>query len=540
MPQLHDGTSYKSNPLLKPVNTPYAFTAQEAAEYAKCSKDPIYFIENYVKVVHPDHGLVLMKLFPYQKDMVLSFWKNRKTICLTARQAGKSTVVAAFFVWYTIFNDEKKCALLANKAIVAREILARYQKAYENVPKFLQQGVVTFNKGSVELENGSTIMAASTTSSAIRGFTINVMYLDEFAFVPHNVAEDFFTSVWPTLSSSTKSKMIITSTPNGFNHFYKLWHEAKQNLNEFHPIFVHWSSVPGRDEKWKKEQLAMLGEDKFAQEMDAEFLGSSNTLIPSRDIKKMAATKPKYISDGLKIYSDPIKKDPLNSESFDHTYVIVCDPARGTGNDSSAFLVFDVSVTPMRIAAVYADPDVSPLVLPTILDRIAKTYNNAYVLVEINDNGGQVVDILWRDLEYENTIIFGGFGSKKANYGVKTTKSVKRQGCTLFKDMVSGNQVLIEDIDLISEISTFVRKNESYRADSGAHDDLVMCCVLFSWFATTQEYQNLTDTNYKKAILEQNLQRIQEDILPFGFIADGVEEPDQETVDFWGPGDNWF
>ena len=538
-----DGTAYNSNPLLKPVNSPHAFTLHEAREHKKCKDDPIYFIENYVKVVHPDRGLVPMKLYSYQQQMVINFWQEKKSICLTARQAGKSTVVAAFFCWYTIFNDDKHCAILANKAIVAREILSRYQKAYENLPKFLQQGVITFNKGSVELENGSKIMAASTSSSAIRGFTINVMYLDEFAFVHPGVAEEFFTSVWPTLSSGKKSKMIITSTPNGFNHFYKLWNQAELGENGFTPLFVHWSDVPGRDEAWKEEQLKILGEEKFAQEMDAEFLGSSNTLIHSRDIKAMSADKPKYVSDGLKIFADPVKYDktrPLDEDNIHHKYVIVCDPARGTGNDSSAFIIFDVTDYPIRIAATYSDPNVSPLVLPTILDRLAKTYNDAHVLVEINDNGQQVADILWKDLEYENTVIFGGFGAKKSNYGVRTTTSVKRQGCTLFKDMVAAQKLIINDLDLISEISTFIKKQNTYKADVGAHDDLVMCCVLFAWFAATAEYSNLADTNYKQALLAQRMEYIEEDVLPFGFIADGVTEMDDEEKDFWGAGEDWF
>lgn len=442
-----------------------------------------------------------------------------------------STIMAAFFCWYTLFNDEMVCAILANKAIVAREILSRYQKAYENLPEFLQQGVITFNKGSVELENGSKLIAASTSSSAIRGFTINCLYLDEFAFVNTAVAEEFFTSVWPTLSSGKKSKMIITSTPNGFNHFYKLWDEAEKDINGFNPIFVHWSQHPDRDDNWKKEQLKVLGEDKFAQEMDAEFLGSSNTLIPSKYIKTMSSVKPLHSTQGIKIFKEPIKRNPIYQDSKDHTYVIVCDPSRGTGNDNTAFIVYDVSDYPVRISATFRDNTIDPLILPTVLERVARTYNDAHVLIEINDNGQQVTDILWRDLEYENVVVFGGF-SKKAQYGARTDTKKKRQGCSLFKGMIESQKLIINDVDLIQEISNFVKKRNSYEAASGHYDDLVMCCVLFAWFATTEEFQNLTDTNYKKEILKQNMQHIEEDILPFGFIDNGH---DIETTDkvFW-------
>ena len=299
--------------------------------------------------------------------------------------------------------------------------------------------------------------------------------------------------------------------------------------------------MPGRDDKWKDSQLKVIGEEKFAQEYSAAFLGSSNTLIHSRDIKTMSAIKPLHISESLHIFYEPIKYMENVPQSKDGTYVIVCDPARGTGNDSSAFIVFDVTDYPIKIAATFQDPNISPLVLPTVIERVAKSYNNAHVLVEINDNGQQVADVLWKDLEYENTVMFGGFGAKKSNHGVRTTTSVKRQGCTLFKDMVANDKIIIEQLELISEISTFIKKQNTYKADTGAHDDLVMCCVLFSWFATTQEYQNLSDTNYKQALLEQRMTYIESDVLPFGFINNGIDAiPDDDEDAFWGAGVPWI
>jgi len=441
-----------------------------------------------------------------------------------------STTIAAFFCWLTIFHPHKECAILANKASVAREILSRFQKAYENLPKFLQQGVVSWNKGSVELENGSKVLASSTSSSAIRGYTINYLFLDEFAFVNQNIAEDFFTSVWPTISSGKTSQITICSTPNGFNHFYKLWNEAEQGLNGFNPIFVDWTKHPDRDEAWKQEQLKVLGEDKFAQENMAEFLGSSNTLIHSRNIKVLSPKRPQSSSDNARIYADPV---------VGRNYLIVCDPARGTGNDSSAFIVFDITEYPITIAAVYQDENVSPLVLPTLLDKFGLHYNSAWVLVEINDNGQQVADILWKDLEYENFVVFGGF-TKKTQYGIRTTASVKRRGCTHFKDMIESQKILINDVALIQEISNFVSKKGSYSAATGYHDDLVMCCVLLSFFATTEDFDNISDNSYKKEMLQQNLKAIEEELLPFGFIDDGIDDS-SEDKEFWETsGDGWF
>jgi len=524
---------YNSNPNLKAAYVSYQYTQAEVDELKKCANDPIYFIETYVKVVHPDLGLIPLKLYAFQKDMIMSYWKNKKTISLTGRQMGKSTVAAAFFCWYTIFNDDKTCAVLANKAAVARDILARYQLAYEHLPKFIQQGVITWNKGSVELENGSKVIAAGTSSSAIRGFVIQVLYLDEFAFVQPNIAEEFFTSVYPTLSAGQSTKLIITSTPNGFNHYWKLWNDAELGENGFNPIHVTWEQVPWRDEAWKQDQLKTVGAEKFAQEHETEFLGSVNTLIPAKYIKAMSPDRPLHKSQGLTVYAEPVKFDPLVEHSFDHSYAIVCDPAEGTGNDDSAFVVFDITSYPIRIVATYADNNISPLVLPTILERIGLTYNNASILIETNNNGKQVADILWRDIEYENVVMLSLDGHM---IGVRTDKRTKRLGCTLFKDMVESQKLLINDTELITQISNFVQKKQTYMAADGYHDDLVMCCVLLGYFSTTEEFKNISNTNFRKELKDHQMSRIEEDILPFGFVTDGTETPEKEQwEDFWTP-----
>ena len=525
---------YLNNPNLRAANVPYPYTEAEIKEFKKCKNDPIYFIEKYIKIVHPDKGLILLKLFDYQKEMIISYWKNRKTISNTSRQLGKTTVAAAFFCWYTIFNSNKTCAILANKALLAREILSRYQLAYENLPKFLQQGVITWNKGSCELENGSRVIASATSSSAIRGYSVSLLYLDEFAHVQQNIAEEFFTSVYPTLSAGKETKLIITSTPNGYNLFYKLFTEAMQKVNDFNPIQVAWDRHPDRDEKWKIDQLAILGEDKFAQEHETEFLGSTNTLIPKKYIKMMVEQKPIQKTGPITIYQEPIKKDPDIEGSTDHNYLIVCDPAEGVGGDDTAFVVFDITDFPIKIVAKYIDNNISPLLLPTILETVAKKYNEAHVLIEINNQGQQVANILWRDNEYMNCVMFGFHGNEN---GIRTTKLTKRLGCTLFKNMIENQKLIINDLDCKAQISTFIRRKTGYAAEDGHKDDLVMCLVLFAWFASTEEYKNITNMSLRKALQEQRMQFIQEEILSF-FIDDGViglEVEDEMVSEGWFP-----
>jgi hypothetical protein len=445
---------------------------------------------------------------------------------MASRQVGKTQTMAAFFLWYTIFNPNKTCAVLANKAMVAKEILDRYKTAYENLPKFLQHGVVSFNRTSVELENKSRVITASTSSSAIRGFSISCLALDEFAFVNTSVAEEFFTSVYPTISSGKETKILISSTPNGFNHFYKLWNEAEANINGFKPLCINWDAVPGRDLKWKEDQIATLGEEKFSQEYENEFIGGKNTLIGGRYLKTLSPVKPIQSSDSLHIYAKPEKGQ---------RYIIVCDPSRGVGNDDSAFIVFNVTEFPITIAATYYDANVSPIVLPTILERLGYTYNDASILVEINDNGQQVADILWRDLEYEETLIIET-RKKKREYGIRTTKRIKAQGCTLLKNMIESQKLIVQDMELISQISSFIQKRNSYEADAGHHDDLVMCCVLMAWFSSTDLFTSLTDQNFRNQYRDQKMNEIDQNMLPFGFIDDGLDDDmdinTTEIIDF--------
>jgi hypothetical protein len=517
---------YLGNPLLKKSNVPVEWTKKQILEYQKCMENPIYFIKNYIKIVSLDEGLVPFKMYDFQEDIIDTIHNDRFTICKMPRQSGKSTTMVSYILHYVLFNPNMNVAILANKAATARDILGRLQLAYENLPKWLQQGVVSWNKGSVDLENGSRVVASSTSSSAVRGGSYNMIFLDEFAFVPTNVAEDFFSSVYPTISSGKSTKVIIVSTPNGMNLFYKLWVDAENKRNSYNIIDVHWSQVPGRDEKWRTETIANTSEEQFRREFDCEFLGSANTLIAPAKIKSMAFHNPIQSNAGLDMYEKP---------NDGGTYVVVADVARGTNNDFSAFIVFDVTTVPYKIVAKYRNNEIKPLLFPNIIYDVSKAYNEAYILVEVNDIGEQVATALQFDLEYDNLImasmrgragqvVGGGFSGGKAQLGVRTTKAVKRLGCSNLKQIVETDKLIINDYDLINEFSTFILKGQSFEAEEGHTDDLAMCCVLFSWLVEQTYFKELTDDDIRARMFLEQQHQLEQDMAPFGFVDDGLDD----------------
>ena len=529
--------NYLGNPNLKKANVAQEWTQEEVGEYAKCMNDPMYFIQTYIRIVSLDEGLVPFKLYDFQKEMVGTFHNNRFTICKLPRQSGKSTTIIAYLLHYVLFNPTVNVAILANKAATARDLLGRLQLAYENLPKWLQQGVMTWNKGSLELENGSKILASSTSASAVRGGSYNIIFLDEFAYVPANVAEQFFSSVYPTISSGKTTKVMIVSTPHGMNMFYKLWTDAEEQRNSYIPIEVHWSEVPGRDAKWKEETIKNTSESQFNTEFECEFLGSIDTLITPAKLKTMTYRAPIQSNAGLDVYETPQK---------DHTYLMTADVSRGTSNDYSAFVVVDVSQMPYRIVAKYRDNEVKPLLFPSKIYDVARAYNQAFVLVEVNDIGEQVATTLQFDLEYDNLvmasmrgragqILGGGFSGGRAQLGVRTTKAVKRIGCSNLKQLVEDNKLIIEDLDIISELSTFIVKGQSFEADEGCTDDLVACLFMFAWTCDQQYFKELTDMDVRQTMMREQQDALEQDMAPFGFVVNGLEEENiGEVVDEYG------
>ena len=528
---INNKDSYRDNPLLKKAGVEHAYTQEEVDEYIMCAKDPVYFAMKYIKIVNVDEGLMPFRMWDFQKEMIRTYHENRFSITKCPRQVGKTTTSVAYLLWLTLFSDQQNVAVLANKGSLARDILAKYQLAYENLPMWLQQGVVTWNKGNVELENGSKIIAASTSSSAVRGGSFNVVFLDEFAFVPANIANEFFNSVYPVISSGKTTKIIIVSTPNGMNLFYKLWMDAIGKKNGYKTFEIHWSMVPGRDEKWKEETIKNTSEEQFRQEFECEFLGSTNTLISGSKLAQLVYKEPIAKHEMLDIYEYPVKGD--NERSADHIYAITVDPAEGRNLDASSFTVFDVSSVPYKQVAKYNSSSISPVLFPTVIFNTAKLFNDAYVLIEIN-NTPQIADTLHQDLEYENVVKIET-GNKKAQamgtgfgrgiqLGLKMSPQVKRIGCSNLKTLIENDKLIINDFDTISQLTTFVSSLNSFKAEEGANDDIVMTLVMFAWMTTQQYFKEIVNHDLRKKMQLEMLNQSDEEMPSFGIFDDGTDK----------------
>lgn len=532
---------YLGNPLLKKANVKIDFTPEQVKEFIKCKNDPIYFTKTYVQIVSLDEGLVPFKMWDFQEELIRKFHKSRFNIAKLPRQTGKSTTVVSYLLHYLIFNDSVNVGILANKASTARDLLARLATAYENLPKWIQQGVVVWNKGNIELENGSKILAASTSASAVRGMSFNIIFLDEFAFVPNHIADSFFASVYPTITSGKSTKVIIISTPQGMNHFYKMWQDAVNGRNDYTYHEVHWSQVPGRDAKWKEETIKNTSQRQFTQEFECEFLGSVDTLISAAKLKALAFDEPITRNKGLDIYEKPKDKNE---------YLLTVDVSRGIGGDYSAFIVYDITTVPYKIVGKYRNNEIKPMLFPNVINDVARAYNNAWVLCEVNDVGDSVASILNYDLEYPNVlmcamrgragqIVGQGFSGNKTQLGVKMSVTVKKVGCANLKQIIEDDKLIFNDYEIISELTTFIQKKQSFEADEGFHDDLVMCMVIFAWLVQQDYFKELTDNDVRQRIYQEQKNQIEQDMSPFGFITTGLEG-DEGFVDdgtVWQYGD---
>ncbi len=535
MPSLDD--IYLGNPNLKRANVSQEFTEEQILEFLKCKENPVYFACNYIKIVSLDEGLVQFSPYDFQEKLINNFHENRFNICKMPRQTGKSTTVISYLLHYVVFNDSVNIGILANKAATARELLGRLQTAYENLPKWMQQGVLSWNRGSLELENGSKILAASTSASAVRGMSFNILFLDEFAFVPNHIAESFFASVYPTITSGKSTKVIMVSTPHGMNHFYRYWHDAERGKNEYVPTDVHLSEVPGRDDKWKAQTIANTSDQQFKIEFECEFLGSVDTLISPTKLRTLVYDSPIQKNAGMDIYESMQKE---------HDYVISVDVARGVGGDYSAFTVIDITSFPHKLVAKYRNNEIKPMLFPSVIVDVAKNYNNAFIICEVNDVGDQVASIIHYDLEYENLLMCSmrgragqvvgqGFSGKKTQLGVKMSKTVKKVGALNLKAIVESDKLLFRDYEILSELTTFIQKSNSFEAEEGCNDDLAMCLVIYAWLVAQDYFKELTDQDVRKRLYEEQKNQIEQDMAPFGFVTDGLD--DESFVD--AEGDRW-
>jgi len=515
--------SYLGNPNLKRSGVAVNWTPELIQEWIKCSQDVVYFVRNYMKIVNVDRGLINFDPYDYQIEMLKAMSEERYCIFATSRQAGKSTVTCGFILWYILFNENKNVALLANKGETAREILSKIQLAYQHLPKWIQHGVLEWNKGSFVLENGSRVLATATSSNNIRGFTVNLLFIDEAAFVEN--WDDFFTSVYPTISSGKTTQVVLVSTPNGLNHFYAIWQNSIEKRNNYKSILVEWTRVPGRDDNWKQDTLAALNfdQEKFNQEYNVEFQGSSGTLIAGWKLKQLVHKVPLIKNDGLSVYAP--KKEG-------NSYVCIVDVSRGKGLDYSAFSVIDSTVMPYEQVCTFRNNLTTPIDYAEIIHRVCKSYNNASILVEVNDIGEQVATSLHYDFEYDNVLftesagrlgkrITSGFGGN-IDRGIRTTKSVKAVGCSILKLLIEQNQLIVNDFDTINELSTFSKKGVSYEAEPGKHDDMVMGLVLFAWLSDQMYFKELTNIHTLAKLREKTDEEITQDLLPFGFFDNGL------------------
>lgn len=527
---------YLNNSNLKAKNVLISFTQDQIVEYVKCKNDPAYFIKNYCKIVSLDHGLVNFDMYDYQERFINEIHKNTRVISMQPRQSGKTQTVAAYILHYVLFEESKTVAILANKATAAREIMSRFQLMYEYLPNWLQQGIVTWNKGDIELENGSKVFTAATATSGIRGKSVNFLYVDEAAIIPNTVADEFFTSTYPTISAGKTTKIVLTSTPLGYNHWWKFWNESVEGRNGFIPVEIKYNEHPDRDAEWAKKQRELLGELKYKQEVECSFLGSALTLIAPDAIARLSYKSPIFSNEGLDVYEEPIYAEVVDGKIVKPggTYVITVDTAKGVGGDASSFSVIDISQVPYKLVAKYRNTEISPMLYPSVIHKVARDYNNAYVMIEVNVSE-QVAYILYSEIEYDNMIFItrtpkgqfasAGFaGAGKTSLGVSMDKKVKRIGCFNFKSLIEENKLLIFDADTISEISTFIESKGSYAADEGYHDDLVMPLVMFGWLTTNPYFKELTNVNLRTELYQQRITKIEEEMTPFGFIETGIEE----------------
>jgi hypothetical protein len=535
--------SYQSNPNLPNEQYRHAFTQRELEEYQKCVDDPVYFAKKYIRIINVDKGLIPFDMWDFQEDMVNTFHNNRFSICKLPRQVGKSTTSVAYILHQVLFNENFVVAILANRAPTARELLGKLKLAFEYLPMFLKQGIKEWNKGSIWLANGSRVLADSTSGSSVRGFSFNLIFLDEFAFVPNNIAEEFFMSTYPTISSGQKSKVVIVSTPNGMNLFYKQWMDAVEGRSDYKHIEIHWSRVPGRDQKWAEQTIRNTSQRQFDQEFGCEFLGSTNTLISGAKLRTLSFKSPIESQNNLDVYELPEPK---------RTYVICVDVAEGQGLDYSTFSIFDVTEIPYKQVAKYRNNEIAPLLLPTVIYSVAKRFNDAFVLVEINSIGLQVADILHFELNYDNLLKFqtkgkqgnqvsGGFaaGKNKLAFGLKMSAQTKMIGCANLKALVENDKLIINDADTIMELSSFSATKKTFMAEEGSNDDLAMTLVHFGWLTSQRLFKETVSNDIRFVLSKEQMDILDVDHTPFGFIDDGLNDivEKDDNGDLWSNAD---
>lgn len=514
--KLRKQNCYLGNTKLKRDGATYRYTPELKEEFIKCSNDVVYFVKEYMKIVHVDRGLIPFDMYDFQEDLIRNIQDNRFSITLASRQIGKSVTTIAFLLHFILFNKYKRVGIIANKGATARKILKKLKLAYENLPHWLQSGVVEWNKGSIELSNGCIVEASSTSGDAVRGDSLSLLFIDEAAFIEKNLWTEFYTSVYPTISSGETTKIVLVSTANGMNHYYKMWNDAKSGKSKYSPFEVNWKMVPNRTQEFMDETIANTSPEQFSQEHENSFLGNTNTLLSSVTLGNLPIFDPEQRDiNNTKIYEAP---DPTQK------YFISVDVGQGVNLDYSVINVINISEYPFKQAALYRSNSISPLFLPSIIEGLATKYNEAFVLIENNDIGTSVVNDLNFSFEYPNIISIKTGSEGKYKLGMRTTKRTKSSGCSNIKELVEGNKLLICDFDTINEFSTFVKSKNSYEAEAGYNDDIVMSFVNFAFFTTTELFLDIYENDVREVLMKKRMEDLENTMLPDLIIDDGLND----------------
>lgn len=519
-------TRYNGLPYLKRANIPIQWTQEMLNEWVRCRDDIIYFAENYCSIEHVDYGIIKVQLRDYQRDMLKIMSDSRMSQHNLSRQLGKTTAVAIYLAHFVCFNEAKNVGILAHKGSMAAEVLDRTQQALELLPDFLQPGVITWNKNSIELENGCCISAFASSPDSVRGQSFALLYLDEAGFIEN--FDETWKAILPVISSGRRSKIILTSTPNGMNHWYDLWEGSLKGVSGFTPYTATWTSVKGRmyneqnifddGKEWSANQIGASSLEAFNQEHNCNFMGTSGTLISGFKLSKMTFTE---IEDSCNFYR---YYDPIPG----HKYIISVDPAEGRGQDYSSFHVIDVTKYPYEQVGVYHSNEVSPLLLPTVIMKFAMEYNDAWVYIELNSTGGTVAKTLYIDLEYENVIC-----ESSKDLGLKQSKVTKAIGCSTLKDLIEKDKLILHDRKTVMEFRTFVEKGVSWAALDGFHDDLVMALAVFAYLTSQSKFNDFieVDRNVGNDIFKREMDDIYNDFAPVIMVS-----IDDEVSEFNGFG----
>lgn len=504
---------YLGLPNLKRANIKTQWTQEMINEWKRCRDDVVYFAQTYCAITHIDYGVIKVQLRDYQKDMLKIMAGSRMSVSKLSRQLGKTTAVAIYLAHYVCFNKAKAVGILAHKGSMSAEVLDRTKQAIELLPDFLQPGIVEWNKGSIELDNGSSIGAYASSPDAVRGNSFSLIYIDECAFIPN--FQDAWLAIQPVISSGRHSKILITTTPNGMNHFYDIWTAAVEGKSGFVPYEAEWNSVKERlyddndifDDGWSWSSTTIFGSsvDQFRQEHRGVFSGGSGTLISGMKLAIMSHLNPINNTSETRFFKF---KEP----SPERKYIATLDSAEGRGQDYHALNIIDVTEDKWEQVAVLHSNTISHLILPDIILKYLNEYNEAPIYIELNSTGVSIAKSLYLDLEYEN-VICDNFN----DLGMKQTKRSKAIGCSILKDLIEKDKLIINYKETISELRTFIAKGVSWAAENGSNDDLVMSLVIFAWLSNQQkfnEYINKDDHRLASSIFRNELEEMNDDYSP--------------------------